>query len=106
MVIQVHFATKTVVVQRQKVQTQCSKEQLMSKFKRHDMNGDGKLSKNDIKKVFKELGSSSGFYRANIAMFRSHNEHNGYVNINDDKEFEELVDYAYECGYKVEACTN
>ncbi|KAF4379083.1 hypothetical protein F8388_022170 [Cannabis sativa] len=78
-----------------------SKEELRSKFKSQDMNGDGKLSKNEIKKVFKDLGSSSGFYRANRAMHRADSDHNGYVDINDDKELEGLVQYAYQRGYKV-----
>uniref|UniRef100_A0A803QFJ6 EF-hand domain-containing protein n=1 Tax=Cannabis sativa TaxID=3483 RepID=A0A803QFJ6_CANSA len=93
---------KPVVVYK-KAQAEWSKEELINKFKSQDMNGDGKLSKNEIKKVFKDLGSSSGFYRANRAMHRADSDHNGYVDINDRKELEDLVEYAYQIGYKVKA---
>lgn len=104
MVIQVqtpgNFSVKQV--HYKKVQVQWTKEQLKSAFKSYDLDGDGKLSKNELKQAFKDLGSNFGFYRAKKALYRADADHNGYIDITD-KELEELVNYAYECGYKVRA---
>ncbi|KAM6572388.1 hypothetical protein CsatA_016468 [Cannabis sativa] len=96
-----NYTRKAVVAVKSKlVEVEWTKEQLRSKFISEDMDGDGKLSKNEIKKVFKDLGSSSGFYRAKKALWRADADDNGYININDH-EFEDLLQYAYDCGYKI-----
>ncbi|PON79302.1 Parvalbumin [Trema orientale] len=104
MVIQVqtpgNFSVKPV--QYKKVQVQWTKEQLMNAFKSHDKDGDGKLSMKELKQAFKDLGSAFGFYRAKKALFLADTDNNGYIDITD-KELEDLVDYAYDCGYKVPA---
>ena len=89
-------------VHQKKIQVPWTKQQLMQAFKNQDSDGDGKLSKNELKQAFKVLGSSFGFYRAKKALLRADSNNNDFIDIND-KEFEDLIDYAYECGFKVPA---
>lgn len=77
-----------------------SKEKLKEALKSYDLNGDGKLSKEEIKQAFTYLGSNCGSYRAWKAMSHADTDGSGYVDLTD-KELEELADYAYKCGYKM-----
>ena len=77
---------------------QWTKQHLKEAFKRHDVNGDGKLSQAEIRKAFNDLGSNCGLYRAWIALPRADKDKDGYINITN-QELDDLVDYAYERGY-------
>ncbi|GMN35203.1 hypothetical protein TIFTF001_005149 [Ficus carica] len=81
-----------------KAKVRCNKEKLKEVFKRHDVNGDGRLSQEEIRKAFNDLGSNCGLYRAWIALPRADKDKDGYINITN-QELDDLVDYAYERGY-------
>ncbi|PRQ27674.1 putative EF-hand domain pair protein [Rosa chinensis] len=75
-----------------------SKEQVRELFKSFDKDGDGKLSKEELKAAFRKLGSWWSSFRARRAL--------RYVDSNDDgqiskEEFNDLVNYALECGYLI-----
>ena len=79
---------------------QWTKEQIIEAFKSHDANGDGKLSKAELRQAFKYLGSNWGGRRASKAMSYADADGSGFIEITDT-EFDELVEYALQLGYKV-----
>ena len=101
MVVEVHINRVNLwnkPVHEKPVNVQWAKEQLKEAFKRHDVNGDGKLSQTEIRKAFNDLGSNCGLYRAWIALPRADKDKDGYINITN-QELDDLVDYPYERGY-------
>ena len=94
MVIQIQIPNiifPSTKVRDPRVQVEWTKEQIMEAFKRHDSNGDGKLSKAELKQAFKYLGSNWGGRRASKAMSYADNDGSGFIDITD-KELEELVE--------------
>ncbi|KAK9946519.1 hypothetical protein M0R45_011982 [Rubus argutus] len=67
-------------------------------FKSSDKNGDGKLSKEELKAAFRKLGSRWSSYRASRALRYVDSNHDGVIS---EEEFNELVKYALELGYKL-----
>ncbi|CAN6539921.1 unnamed protein product [Malus baccata var. baccata] len=76
-----------------------TKEQILKIFKRYDKNGDGQLSKAELKEAFAELGAIWPAFRAWDG--RRHADDNGDGFISIDKELDKLVDYAVGLGYPV-----
>ena len=74
------------------------KEQLQNVFKSFDKDGDGKLSWDELKQAFTHLGSRWSYYRTNKAFGKADYNKDGFIN---QEELAELVDYALDCGYKV-----
>ncbi|KAK7858610.1 calcium-binding protein cml39 [Quercus suber] len=75
-----------------------TKDQLMNVFKSHDADGDGKLSREELKKAFKYLGSRWCSYRTEQALRCTDANDDGYI---DEKELERLVDYTLERQYTI-----
>ncbi|GMN35202.1 hypothetical protein TIFTF001_053185 [Ficus carica] len=100
MVVEVHtpVSFSFMPVGYKPVKVQWTKQHLKEAFKRHDVNGDGKLSQEEIRKAFNDLGSNCGLYRAWKALPRADRDKDGYVSITN-QELDDLVDYAYERGY-------
>lgn len=83
-----------------KVATQVlwTNEQVSKLFKSFDKNGDGKLSKEELKAAFRKLGSRWSSHRARSALRHVDSNHDGLIS---KEEFNDLVNYALECGYKL-----
>ncbi|XP_050365715.1 probable calcium-binding protein CML41 [Argentina anserina] len=87
-----------VVINRKLAEIPWTKEQVRQLFKSFDKNGDGKLSKKELKAAFRKLGSRWSSFRARKAL--------RYVDSNGDgdiskEELNDLVNYSLECGYKL-----
>ena len=72
--------------------------QLKGMFMRFDENGDGRLSKEELRKAFKGLGSHVPGLQAFFVLFST--DRNGDGTINDD-ELDILVKYALKFGYSL-----
>ncbi|KAJ0086414.1 hypothetical protein Patl1_08963 [Pistacia atlantica] len=75
-----------------------TEEQLKGMFWRFDKNGDRRLSKQELKAAFKELGALIPGFRANRGLHHADANGDGYIS---DEEVDKLVKYAYQLGYKV-----
>ncbi|KAK9668384.1 hypothetical protein RND81_13G056500 [Saponaria officinalis] len=71
-------------------------KQLKAIFRAHDINGDGELNKEELKVVFRKLGSIIPKYRAEKAMYYSDIDIDGVI---CDEEIDHLVSYALDYGY-------
>ncbi|KAK6278232.1 hypothetical protein POUND7_018555 [Theobroma cacao] len=68
-----------------------SEEQLRGLLKRYDSNGDGRLSKNELKTAFRSLGLRFSSWRAGRALRHADANGDGFIS---DEEINELVRYA------------
>ena len=75
-----------------------SEEQLKGLLKRYDTNGDGKLSKNELKAAFRSLGLHFSGWRAGKALRHADANGDGYVS---EDEMKELVKYAMIWGFTI-----
>ncbi|KAB1199681.1 putative calcium-binding protein CML10 [Morella rubra] len=73
-------------------------EQLRGMFKRFDTNGDGQLSRQELRNAFRSLGSAAPGWRAFRAL--GHADRNGDGQISE-AELDNLVGYALKHGYTV-----
>ncbi|EEF52412.1 conserved hypothetical protein [Ricinus communis] len=71
-------------------------EQMKGLLKRYDSNGDGKLSRKDLKVVFKNLGSQFCGLRACRAI--QHADRNKGSSVSLEDELDELVKYVMKWG--------
>ncbi|KAG6585661.1 putative calcium-binding protein CML15, partial [Cucurbita argyrosperma subsp. argyrosperma] len=67
-----------------------SEEQLLDIFKSHDRDGDGKLSKEELKQAFSYLGSRFSAFRAEEALRTVDDNHDGVVSMD---EMNKLIQY-------------
>lgn len=72
--------------------------QLRNIFKRFDANGDGRLSREELRNAFKSLGSWAPCALAILAVLRADRNRDGQIN---DEEFDILVKFALKLGYSV-----
>ncbi|GLT58947.1 hypothetical protein SLA2020_318000 [Shorea laevis] len=72
-----------------------TKEEIRKYLLKWDKNGDGVLSKQEIKEALHSLGSFFPGYRAQGAMAVADKDRDGCVNMNNH-EFEALIDYVYD----------
>ncbi|KAL6216576.1 hypothetical protein ACLB2K_009799 [Fragaria x ananassa] len=77
---------------------QWSPELVRDLFKSADKNGDGKLSKEELKAAFRRLGSRWSSYRARRAL--RHVDANGDGVISNE-ELNDLINYALQCGSRL-----
>ncbi|KAG6674716.1 hypothetical protein I3843_15G055800 [Carya illinoinensis] len=75
-----------------------NEEQLKLIFKQKDVNSDGVLDKEELKKAFQQLGALIPVWRVHRAL--SHADENGDGLISAE-ELEEVVKYAHKVGYSV-----
>lgn len=75
-----------------------SKVELHQLFKSVDKNGDGKLSKEELKEAFRKLGSRGSSFRAGRALHHADSNGDGLIS---EEELDDVVNYAVECGYKL-----
>ncbi|KAB2614368.1 calcium-binding protein CML10 [Pyrus ussuriensis x Pyrus communis] len=73
-----------------------TREQVVDLFNSFDKDGDGMLSKEELKAAFRELGSRWGGFRARRALSHADANHDGLIS---KEEIKDLVNYALECGY-------
>ena len=69
-------------------------DEVMSLFKRYDVNNDGKLSWEEVKAGFRRLQSRFLAYRTQRAFQMADKNGDGYIS---EAELDELVKYALEC---------
>jgi Ca2+-binding EF-hand superfamily protein len=67
-------------------------------FKNYDINNDGHLSKEELKKAFKSLSSWIPGIRANCGLHHADANGDGYIS---DDELNDLVKYAEKLGFTV-----
>lgn len=75
-----------------------TREQLREVFKKHDINKDGKLSRDEVKAAFVEFKAFWPWFSTEQGLRHGDNNGDQYININD-QELEHLVDYALKCGF-------
>ncbi|KAF5468280.1 hypothetical protein F2P56_012444, partial [Juglans regia] len=75
-----------------------TEEQIKEIFKRHDVNHDGLLSKQELKNAFESLGSRGPGYRASRGLNHADANGDGYIN---EEELKRLVKYAVQLGYTI-----
>ncbi|XAR61875.1 hypothetical protein NMG60_11016416 [Bertholletia excelsa] len=68
-----------------------SEEQLKGLLKRYDTNGDGRLSKKELKVAFHDFGLRFCGWKARQALCHADADGDGYIS---DEEWDELVKYA------------
>ncbi|XVF60068.1 hypothetical protein PTKIN_Ptkin08bG0013400 [Pterospermum kingtungense] len=76
-----------------------TEEQLVSAFRRFDGNGDGRLSRKELKNAFKSLGSRCPTCQSLAALYHADKNGDGYIS---EKEMNPLIQYALKCGYHVD----
>ncbi|KAL6296271.1 hypothetical protein ACE6H2_004413 [Prunus campanulata] len=74
-----------------------TEEQIRNVFKRHDKNGDGQLSKDELEAAFDELGSKWPAVRSWFAQRCADDDGDGFVSI--EKELSKLVKYVLKLNY-------
>lgn len=76
-----------------------TEEQISDKFmKAIDVNKDGMLSKEELKRAFEELGSRYPAWRAGRALSRADANNDGHISLDEIKE---LVAYVHDQKYKI-----
>lgn len=76
---------------------QLSREDIKEIFREHDIDGDGRLSMNEVMKAFGFLGSILPFYKAHYGMAHADADNDGYI---VEDELDKLVDYAEKFQHK------
>ncbi|KAI8014726.1 Polcalcin Phl p 7 [Camellia lanceoleosa] len=75
-----------------------NEDQIKGLLKRYDKNGDGKLSKEELKDAFRDLGLKFSGWRAGKALRHADANGDGYIS---DEELNELVKYAMRWGFSI-----
>ncbi|KAG7943684.1 hypothetical protein I3843_15G055200 [Carya illinoinensis] len=87
-----------LVSQSKSLSASLTEEQIKETFKRHDVNHDGLLSKQELKNTFESLGSKGSGYRASRALYHADANKDGYIN---EEELNRLIKYAVRIGYTI-----
>ncbi|XVE55911.1 hypothetical protein DITRI_Ditri03aG0195000 [Diplodiscus trichospermus] len=95
----VHFFRKKIVVSNEKKDVpdslKADYDEIMSLFKRCDVNKDGKLSWAEVKTGFRRLQSRFPAFRTQRAFQMADQNGDGYIDV--ETELEQLVTYALGC---------
>ncbi|KAF3672037.1 hypothetical protein CQW23_29971 [Capsicum baccatum] len=75
-----------------------SDQQVKGMLKKYDKNRDGKLSKQELRFAFKEMGLHFCRRKAGKALRIADNNGDGYIN---EEEMTELVQYASKWGFRI-----
>nr|KJB63395.1 hypothetical protein B456_010G019100 [Gossypium raimondii] len=75
-----------------------NEEQLKAVFRKHDVNGDGCLSKDELMKAFRELGSRNPSWRVRRSLHHADGNGDGTISLD---ELDELVKYVAKQGYGI-----
>ncbi|WKA09965.1 hypothetical protein VitviT2T_027573 [Vitis vinifera] len=73
-------------------------EKVQQIFKKHDANGDGSLSLEELATAYGELGSIIPNLRAHLSLFHADTNGDGKIN---SEEMESLINYAMSLGYRI-----
>ncbi|KAL6296268.1 hypothetical protein ACE6H2_004410 [Prunus campanulata] len=87
----------TVVYKKVQDQIPWTKEQVMAEFKTFDKDGDGRISKEELKAAFYKFGSRWSSFRAWRALCHADANKDGFIST---EEVTDLVNYVVKCGYK------
>ncbi|KAA8537740.1 hypothetical protein F0562_027270 [Nyssa sinensis] len=80
------------------VELRLDEDQLRKIFKKHDKDRDDRLSREELKEAFKELGACIPEYRARQAHKLADTNGDGFVS---NEEMSKLVEYAFKLGYTI-----
>ncbi|KAE8709863.1 putative Calcium-binding EF-hand family protein [Hibiscus syriacus] len=72
-------------------------DKLVKLFKRCDVDHNGKLSWEEVKAGFRKLRSRFPLYRTHRAFQMADENHDGFIDVNDELELDKLVTYTLEC---------
>ena len=75
-------------------------QQMRELFESCDANGDGKLSKPELRAAFNKLGALIPRFRAHQGMAVADGNGDGFIDL-DDNELEDLIKFALSFGYKL-----
>ena len=75
-----------------------TEDQLKGLLKRFDTNGDGKLSKKELKVAFRKLGLKHSGWRARCALKHADANGDGFIS---EEEMNQLVKYASKWGFTI-----
>ncbi|KAK8362431.1 hypothetical protein V6Z11_A03G103700 [Gossypium hirsutum] len=75
-----------------------TKPQVKRILESFDRNGDGRLSKQELKSALYYMGSHFPSWRAAQALNRADGNDDGYIS---EGEMDDLVEYVWQCGYTV-----
>lgn len=75
-----------------------SRDQLRDIFLKHDGDGDGKLSRLELKSAFEFLGSNWCRFRVRQSLNAADSDGDGYITLD---ELDRLLDYAARCEYAI-----
>ncbi|CAN6583249.1 unnamed protein product [Malus baccata var. baccata] len=70
--------------------------QVLNLFNSFDKDGDGMLSKEEVKEAFRKLGSHWGGFRARRALRHADANRDGLIST---EEINDLANYTLKCGY-------
>ncbi|KAB2614366.1 calcium-binding protein CML10 [Pyrus ussuriensis x Pyrus communis] len=73
-----------------------TREQVLNLFNSFDKDGDGMLSKEEVKAAFRKLGSHWGGFRARRALRHADANRDGLISA---EEINDLANYALKCRY-------
>ena len=75
-----------------------TEDQLKGLLKRYDTNGDGRLSKKELKVAFRNLGLKHGGWRSKHALKHANANGDGFIS---EEEMNQLVKYASRWGFTI-----
>ncbi|CAH1429536.1 unnamed protein product [Lactuca virosa] len=78
----------------QKLPMKLNEQELLAFFKRHDVNKDNRLSWDELKQAFIDLGVSWVSWTTDRAMLQADDNEDGYIS---EGEMEKLIQFALKC---------
>lgn len=77
----------------EKIPFKLNEQEMLAFFKKHDVNKDGRLSWDELKQAFKDLGVSWVTWTTDRALVKADDDEDGYIS---EREMAKLIDFALE----------